>query len=217
MDGGGEEVKLKKIISLCKKTNRVIIFQEWKTGEEMRMLNRQFISDGRAVYRVDGLPPLNKEAVLRIFDVEETKWDDWHCSVVEELQNSGLNLEDHDPTEMENDTFFCPMIINGKTLRIFGLPDGTAICVDEDLFSPLDDTDYRHYFVRRTAGGSTYLAVKNGMELGAIILPYEGVTDARADEMKDLAYRMRETVNQMRFKKPITILTDTTGGRGTGK
>lgn len=200
-------MKLKKIMSLCKKTNRVIIFQEWEEIEEVkaRLLNRQFISDGHAIYRVDGLPPLTKETILRIFDVDEKKWDSWHCSVYSMWGRSGdFDLNDIAPTEMEIDTFFHPMIINDKTLRIFGLPDGTMMCADEELFNPLDNTQYRHYFARKADDGAMYLAVKDGLALEAIILPYNGITDARADEMKDLAYRMRETVNRMRFKTSIT-------------
>lgn len=198
-------MKLKKIMSLCKKTNRVIIFQEWTAGRDSEIIHRQFISDGHAAYKVEGLPALTKETILRIFDIDEKRWDGWHCSVYD-MRGGGigdLDLNDTVPTEVEIDTFFCQMIINDKTLRIFGLPDATMMCVDEDLFNPLDSTAYRHYFARKTVDGATYLAVKNGLELEAIILPYDGITDARADEMKDLAYRMRETVNKMRFKNSI--------------
>lgn len=128
-------MKLKKIMSLCKKINRVIIFQEWTAGRDSEIIHRQFISNGNAVYKVEGLPALTKETILRIFDVGEEKWDSWHCSVHDMQGKIGdLNLNDTDPMEMEIDTFFCPMIINNKTLRIFGLPDATMMCIDEISF-----------------------------------------------------------------------------------
>lgn len=69
-------MKIKSIAAICKKNKNIAIFERYSDDGDMLT---QYIGDGSAVYPVIGLPPLDAESLLTIFDVPE-KDRALHCS-----------------------------------------------------------------------------------------------------------------------------------------
>ena len=61
-------MKIKSIAAICKKNKNIAIFERYSDDGDILT---QYISDGSAVYPVVGLPQLDKESLLTIFDVPE--------------------------------------------------------------------------------------------------------------------------------------------------
>ena len=67
-------MKIKGIFTICKKRKQVVLFNRYTDyGETVS----QYISDGHAVYPLSGLPVLDEESLLTIFDVPEKQREDW--------------------------------------------------------------------------------------------------------------------------------------------
>ena len=61
-------MKIKSIAAICKKNKNIAIFERYSDDGDTLT---QYIGDGSAVYPVVGLPQLDKESLLTIFDVPE--------------------------------------------------------------------------------------------------------------------------------------------------
>lgn len=59
-------MKIKSIAAICKKNKNIAIFERYSDDGDILT---QYIGDGSAVYPVVGLPQLDKESLLTIFDV----------------------------------------------------------------------------------------------------------------------------------------------------
>ena len=66
-------MKIKNIAAICKKNKYAVIYERY--GESGGVI--QYIGDGAAAYPVTGLPALDKESLLTIFDVPEKQREDW--------------------------------------------------------------------------------------------------------------------------------------------
>ena len=65
-------MKIKSIAAICKKNKNIAIFERYSDDGDILT---QYIGDGSAVYPVVGLPQLDKESLLTIFDVPEKDRD----------------------------------------------------------------------------------------------------------------------------------------------
>lgn len=65
-------MKIKSIAAICKKNKNIAIFERYSDDGDILT---QYIGDGSAVYPVIGLPPLDAESLLTIFDVPEKDRD----------------------------------------------------------------------------------------------------------------------------------------------
>ena len=59
-------MKIKSIAAICKKNKNIAIFERYSGDGDILT---QYIGDGSAVYPVVGLPPLDAESLLTIFDL----------------------------------------------------------------------------------------------------------------------------------------------------
>lgn len=67
-------MKLKGMVSLCKRDRRVVIFDRYRDDGTIE----QFLSDGHGIYPAGDLPPLDVKTILSVFDIsteQEAKWD----------------------------------------------------------------------------------------------------------------------------------------------
>ena len=70
-------MKLKKAAALCGKIKRLFIFNKVSDGGE---LLEQWIGDGHAAYRLAGIPTLDTDSALTIFDVPPDKRQASRCT-----------------------------------------------------------------------------------------------------------------------------------------
>ena len=182
-------MKLKKIAALCKKEKRATIYQQWEHQDGIgRTMVKQFISNGYAVYAAHGLPPLEKESLLRIFDAEENKFDQWTVST-QDLPEA-VSLSDCEKTEREITGGFPSLFLNEEAVQAFGTAEGGIIFIRDELLGPLDgETDLQFYIRDSGSGGMQYLAVKSGLFLLAVILQKRLITPRFLEELKELTCR----------------------------
>ena len=86
-------MKIKNIAAICKKNKYAVIYERY--GENGGVI--QYIGDGAAAYPVTGLPKLDKESLLTIFDVPEKQREDWFVQVAG--IPSKISFEDTDANE----------------------------------------------------------------------------------------------------------------------
>ena len=66
-------MKIKSIAAICKKGKQVVLYNRYESGGTLQ----QYIGDGMTAYPVSGLPKLDEESILTIFDVPEKQREDW--------------------------------------------------------------------------------------------------------------------------------------------
>ena len=87
-------MKIKSIAAICKKNKNIAIFERYSDDGDILT---QYIGDGSAVYPVIGLPPLDAESLLTIFDVPEKDRDNYFVKTLG--VPAGISFEDTDETE----------------------------------------------------------------------------------------------------------------------
>lgn len=88
-------MKIKSIAAICKKNKNIAIFERYSDDGDILT---QYIGDGSAVYPVVGLPQLDKESLLTIFDVPEKDRDNYFVKTLG--VPAGISFEDTDETEI---------------------------------------------------------------------------------------------------------------------
>lgn len=86
-------MKIKSIAAICKKNKQVVLFNRYSDSGTLS----QYIGDGNAVYPISGLPELDEESILTIFDVPEKQREDWLVRYRDIPE--GISFEDTDATE----------------------------------------------------------------------------------------------------------------------
>lgn len=82
-------MKIKSIAAICKKNKNIAIFERYSNDGDILT---QYIGDGSAVYPVVGLPQLDKESLLTIFDVPEKDRDNYFVKTLG--VPAGISFED---------------------------------------------------------------------------------------------------------------------------
>lgn len=104
-------MKIKNIAAICKKNKYAVIYERY--GESGGVI--QYIGDGAAAYPVTGLPALDKESLLTIFDVPEKQREDWFVQVAG--IPSEISFEDMDANEKPVEREAISIAYSGKTLK----------------------------------------------------------------------------------------------------
>lgn len=87
-------MKIKNIAAICKKNKQIVLFERHSESGDTVI---QYIGDGGAAYPVTGLPPLDTESVLTIFDVPEKDREKYIVRTMGIPE--GINFEDTDANE----------------------------------------------------------------------------------------------------------------------
>jgi len=175
-------MKIKNIAAICKKRKRVKLFKKYNSDGD---LLAQYISDGAAAYPVCGLPELDEEGVLTIFDVPEIDREKWYveCDPIPD----GINLTDTDENEspVKNSNF--SIVFDGKILKPISTRRG-MIFIDSRYLSPLADVlDVLELYERATPSGTPYIAAKAGLLLQAAIMPRNVINADFVEQLQELA------------------------------
>lgn len=197
-------MKLKRIAALCKQEKRAIIYQKWEADcGTSSIMTQQWISNGYAVYAAHGLPPLEKETLLRIFDVAEDKFDSWNVS--QRGLPESVNLGDLDDTEQEIAGALPSLYLWGTAMQAYGTTENGVIFIRSDYMSPLDGETGLEFYIRKN-GDTNYLAVKSGLLLQAVILPEQFITKNFLALLKELTFRCgKQLVENYALNYKLTI------------
>lgn len=172
---------IKKIISLCTKTEEVCTL---KQGEV------QWLGNGQAFYVLnEEIPWLSEFMFCAAFDIKAKKAEKIHFSFGEPVPE-GYDFSD--AAENENLVERVSGIgiqYNGKSLIPFITSEGIAY-LDRAHFAPLTDLDWDmvNIYERRSKNGTLFFVVKFGFTVVAVIMPCDSIIDkSLADELKAVA------------------------------
>ena len=175
-------MKIKSIAAICKRNKRVVLFNKYGAGGD---LLAQYISNGGVVYPIFGLPELDAESILTIFDVPEKDREKWFvkCAPMPEE----INLEDTDEDEFPVEDGALSLIHTGIPLKPLRTRRG-LVFIDSRYLSPMSDVlDVLGLYERATPYGSPYIVAKAGLMLQAAIMPRDVITSQFVENMRELA------------------------------
>lgn len=174
-------MKIKNIAAICKKNKIVTLFERYADDGEVVM---QYISDGGAVYPVQGLPPLDAESILTIFDIPEKQREDWYVRT--SGVPTGINFEDIDANEKPVERDALSIVYSGKTLKPLQTRRG-LVFIESRYLSPVSDVmDVLELYERFTPSGTPYIVAKAGFLLQAVIMPYDVINRQFVDRLQAL-------------------------------
>lgn len=181
LSSGGAKMKIKSIADICKKNKNIAIFERYSDDGDILT---QYIGDGAAVYPVIGLPPLDAESLLTIFDVPEKDRDNYFVKTLG--IPAGISFEDTDATERQVEREGISIIYSGRTLKPIHTTRG-LVFIDSRYLAPVADVlDVLELYERRTTDGAPYIVAKAGFLLQAVIMPYDVINQQFVESLQAL-------------------------------
>lgn len=172
-------MKIKNIAAICKKNKYAVIYERYTEGGVV-----QYIGDGAATYPVTGLPALDKESLLTIFDVPEKQREDWFVQVAG--IPSEISFEDMDANEKPVEREAISIAYSGRTLKPLQTRRG-LVFIESRYLSPVSDIlDVLELYERITPGGTPYIVAKAGFLLQAVIMPCDVISAQFVQRLQEL-------------------------------
>ena len=154
-------MKIKAIKSLCESTGYMkLLTERSREGEYVG----QWIGDGRCLYTVEGLPPMEAEHICAMFDWDEKRLEKMNIEdgmLPEELE---LRYDRNDVPLNEMDV---RLTVGGKEYRLYEEP-GRVWFVEDKLLNPVKDEIDKVMVVRRKEGR---LLVMRGLIVIGLLAP----------------------------------------------
>lgn len=176
-------MKIKKIGAICAKEKTFELLT--KTGEDAG----QWLGDGEAFYRIDGLPELTPENIPFLFDISADKAADML------IEHNGFP----DSIDIEYYSEERELVPDGQTVTdaagrvLMPMSTGNGLCylVQAKYLNVLDEEV--SYFLRRKPSGTPYIAARAGMFVIAIFRPYFDNQNNLASWLSTIAQQMKNT------------------------
>ena len=157
-------MKFKSIGAICKSRKSFFLFDTTTPDGDVK----QWLGDGGGAYALCNFPYLYEDTIYRLFDINEKQQQ----SILfrHDTQPLHLNFEDVDKTEYP---------VGMETVHIGYMGDDYIpvktregiIFINSCHLKPLEDiSNHIDFYERVTPGGTTYIAVKMGFLLVAIIM-----------------------------------------------
>ena len=173
-------MKIKSIAAICKKNKQVVLFNRYSDSGTIS----QYIGDGNAVYPISGLPELDEESILTIFDVPEKQREDWLVRYRDIPE--GISFEDTDATEKIVEQGNLSIVYSGKTLKPLQTRRG-LVFIESRYLSPVSDVlDVLELYERVTPFGAPYIVAKAGFLLQAVIMPCDVISAQFVQRLQEL-------------------------------
>lgn len=173
-------MKIKSIAAICKKNKQVVLFNRYSDSGTLS----QYIGDGNAVYPISGLPELDEESILTIFDVPEKQREDWLVRYRDIPE--GISFEDTDATEKIIEQGNLSIVYSGKTLKPLQTRRG-LVFIESRYLSPVSDVlDVLELYERVTPFGAPYIVAKAGFLLQAVIMPCDVISAQFVQRLQEL-------------------------------
>jgi len=182
-------MKIKKIAALCKKTRRIIV----STDEN----GVQWIGNGFAMYPLFGMPIMAQENIYTIFDITDKQAGKIYFS---DSSLDTICLDDNCENEnllKENET---KLIIADKTIQSYQTSNGIAF-IDVSYLGPIEDIEILSVYERISTEGKIYFAIKAGLILYGIIMPYDCISENLVNEIKFISEQCKIAFDNKENKK----------------
>ena len=193
-------MKLKKVAALCNANKAFFLFDENREGGEIR----QWLGDGYSMYLLSGLPILDENNVCAMFDIPEKKQK--KCRTKRQPVPKVYSLEDWERGVLALNDEWPTVEYDGRIVKPLSTSDGMTFVQDKYL-APLEDiADYLRLFERADTNWGKYIVAKNGMEIAAIIMPYDIISAGFVEELESLAYKCRQTLEAKKQQEYLKAL-----------
>ncbi len=163
-------MKTKKIIDLCKKQNVLILIDDKKS-------ELQWVSDGKAIYPLLGLPKFSLTQLCLTYDIDTKKQDKMTLQVWNTLP---LDFDFSD--NGDEDSECCQSVDFG-----FAFDDSSALplktkdginFVDKKYLAPLSDVQSEvRIYTRYDVSGRMYFVLKVGFMLYGVVTPMKNIVN----------------------------------------
>ena len=169
-------MKIKKIVDLCKKRGYFYLFTP-EGGE-------QWLSDGVGAYPLGDVPRLDEDTLCALFDIPDKAREKMVFRV--QQAPSSLCFDDVMPGEV-----LCEqgalLLGEGKHGVIPYKTQQGIQFIDRTHMEPLEGCGQLEVYERTSTAGTTYFAVKRGLTLVAVILPYDIINEPFVESLRTLA------------------------------
>jgi len=183
-------MKLKQIASLCKDSGRIILYDR-TDGDGVIS---QWIGDGCSCYPLEGLPYMEMDHIVNIFELTEKQQE--KMLLRHEKTPPNLNLSDTDPSEIHTEQGIFTVNYGGYTIAVLRTSSGMYYVQQKYILPLILDLQGVEIY-KRTDGHMDYFAVKFGLMLVGIVLPYVGFLDDHfAESMESIAHDIRAKVDR---------------------
>ncbi len=192
-------MKLKTIAQLCKKRKCYFLFDKPSDAGGIT----QWLGDGCAAYILDGMPLLNKESLCRVLDIVGKQQEKMILRQLEVPE--GLCLDDTDPGEAMVERMEPGIYYNGKELLPLLTREG-IVFIQKRYLSPFDGGENLvELYTRKTNEGQTYIAVKAGLLIRAVIFPVNVVDAKFMNQIGDLVRECRRVIEKPEAEEQNTF------------
>ena len=158
-------MKIKKIAQLCKQEG----WAELVNYTDRSGCVQQWITDGRALWPVEGLPELEVKHLPSILELTDKQAD----AMKLRAREAPVSISFADACEGEKLAQMLPVSVyyGGDMLRPFCV-DGKTYWLNEELFLPmLAEHPRAEFYYRHPAGCTEMFAVKDGFMLVGMVMP----------------------------------------------
>ncbi|MGN0488057.1 MAG: hypothetical protein ACI4HO_02210 [Ruminococcus sp.] len=184
-------MKIKKIIDLCVKTGQIGIFNDEKNDV-------QWITNGVAIYPLEGLPHLSSGYICALYDINDKKVQKLKIHTYNEMPK-GIDLSDtvenESPANILNVTIFADGFSYVPILTEQG-----QIFIDNKYLIPL--TDYQmsdlQFYLRFDSSNRPMIAIKNGFLLVTQVYPIN-ISQPFVDRLENLYKASKLSLNNNLF------------------
>ena len=191
-------MKFKVIGNICKKKKTAIIFNRVTVNSAGMEVHQQYISDGSVIYPVIGLPNIDEEILLNMWDIPEKQRDSW---AVNSLPTPDF-IDFRDTIAVDSQVKETDFVLyhNQSKLRAIETSRG-IVFIDLGYLAPLADSfDVMQMYERISDDGQLYIVVTAGLWLQAIVFPYKLIDE---DFIKKLGYILDGCKNAFVWQKSI--------------
>lgn len=204
-------MKISKFTRLVKQTGYCFVADVQGSG--------MWLGNGHALFRAANLPLMEgREQVRTVLDIPEKAWE----KIVLEEESylgttnvKGFDLSDCAQDEKQTKKVRVSASLDGKWTSCRRCDDGELVFYRDGLLAPImddiEDSDYITYTIRRTGSGQSYLAIHDGMNLLAVIMPMEVLSDTYLAELAEFQALCTE---QLWRDKAVASRRANPGGEG---
>lgn len=156
-----------------------------ETAEAESVLLEQWMGDNYCIFPLRRFPVLSEGALYAMLDwsAKETEKISYYHSA----DLSAFDLADVSEAELQLEAAPFSLLVGGREmLPLFGAE--RPIFIDTKYLGPVaDESEMQELYLRLTADGGAYVAVKSGMVLIGIILPQVGLSVDNTEQLAALA------------------------------
>ena len=169
-------MKIKKIVDMCRREGTVKIMID-ENGV-------QWLSNGYACYPLYDVPTLTEDEFYTIFDFSPKQRNETVFTRTT-FPDSICNDDNH-PTDQYCDRLSQYIPFGSRLLIPFSNASGIKFIDDEYLAPLVGESDKVEVYERTSKHGDSYFAVKVGMTLRAIIMPFNAINKSFVDNIGEI-------------------------------